>query len=74
MACWVLVSFAGGWDKLIQTLDRGQYDVFAFVKTVRTMGYTGPIGLQCYAIKGDRRENLQRSIGAWRESVKRMDE
>ena len=64
---------AGGWDKLIQTLDRGEYDVFGFVKTVRTMGYTGPIGLQCYAIKGDRRKNLERSIDAWRGFQKRME-
>jgi sugar phosphate isomerase/epimerase len=65
-------EYAGGWDKLIQTLDRGQYDVFGFLKSLRAMGYTGPVGLQCYAIKGDRRENLRRSIGAWREFAKRM--
>lgn len=63
----------GGWDKLIQTLDRGRYDVFGFLKTLRAMGYDGAVGLQCYAIKGDRRENLQRSIGAWREFAKRME-
>lgn len=60
---------SGGWDKLIQTLDRGQYDVFGFLKALRTTGY----GLQCYAIKGDRRENLKRSIGAWREFAKSME-
>ena len=63
---------AGGWEKLIQTLDRGEYDVFAFVKAVRTMGYAGPVGLQCYAVQGDRRENLRRSIDAWHEFQKRM--
>ena len=29
-------------------------------------GYHGPIGLQCYNVPGDRRENLRRSIEAWR--------
>lgn len=62
----------GGWDRLIQTLDRGQFDVYAFLKQLKSLGYDGPIGLQCYAIKGDRRENLQRSISAWRGFVKRM--
>ncbi len=62
----------GGWDRLIQTLDRGQFDVYAFLKQLKSLGYDGPIGLQCYAIKGDRRENLQRSIAAWRGFVKRM--
>ena len=54
------------WDRLIQTLDRGSFDVGRVLKTLRQLGYTGPIGLQCYAIPGDRRENLKRSMKAWR--------
>ncbi|MBL8234582.1 MAG: sugar phosphate isomerase/epimerase [Bryobacterales bacterium] len=56
----------GDWDRLIQPLDRGSYDVQAFVRTVRSMGFKGPIGLQCYNIKGNREENLVRSMKAWR--------
>jgi len=56
----------GGWDRLIQTLDRGAFDNVRLLKTLRRIGYTGPVGLQCYAVKGDRRENLRRSIDAWR--------
>ncbi len=56
----------GDWDRLIQTLDKGSYDVKGFVKTVRAMGYKGPIGLQCYNIKGDLEGNLKRSMAAWR--------
>ena len=56
----------GGWDRLIQTLDRGSFDLNGFIKTLRGLGYKGPIGLQCYNIKGDIRENLSRSIKAWR--------
>jgi sugar phosphate isomerase/epimerase len=55
----------GDWDRLIQTLDRGAYDVRGFVKTWRARGYRGPIGLQCYNVKGDREENLRRSMKAW---------
>ena len=75
----ILVSINGadansGTSKLIQTLDQGKYDVFAVLKTLRMLGYDGPIGLQCYNIKGDRRENLKRSMDAWRKFVKRMEQ
>jgi sugar phosphate isomerase/epimerase len=56
----------GDWDRLIQTLDRGSYDVRGFVHKLWGMGYRGPIGLQCYSVKGDREENLVRSMKAWR--------
>ncbi len=62
----------GNWDRLIQTLDSGEFDVYNFLKTLKTLGYNGPIGLQCYAIKGDPRKNLERSIGAWKEFATRM--
>ncbi len=64
----------GGWDRLIQPLDSGEYDVYALLKSLRRRGYNGPIGLQCYAIKGDIRENLHRSMTAWRQFVHRMAE
>lgn len=56
----------GDWDRLIQTLDRGEYDVKAFLARFRAAGYRGPVGLQCYNVKGDREENLARSMKAWR--------
>ena len=55
----------GDWDRLIQPLDRGEFDVAAFLQALRDAGYRGPFGLQCYAIKGDREENLTRSMSAW---------
>lgn len=55
----------GGWDRLIQTLDRGAFDVCGFLATLKTMGYIGPIGLQGYGIKGDVRVNLEHSMAAW---------
>ena len=56
----------GDWDRLIQPLDRGAFDVKEFLNTIRSLGYKGPIGLQCYNIKGDREANLKRSMAAWR--------
>ena len=42
-----------GWDRLIQPLGQGNFDVYAFLKKLKAAGYTGPIGLQCYGLKGD---------------------
>lgn len=61
-----------GWDRLIQTLDRGSFDVGRVLKALRRLDYRGPIGLQCYAIAGDRRDNLRRSMEAWRRLVARV--
>jgi sugar phosphate isomerase/epimerase len=61
-----------GWDRLIQPLDAGSYDVFGFVSRLRQLGYPGPIGLQGYGLKGDARQNLARSLAAWREFRKRF--
>jgi sugar phosphate isomerase/epimerase len=55
------------WKKLIQTLDRGTFDMRRFLKTLYESGYTGPIGFQGYGIGGDARDNLKRTMSAWRE-------
>jgi len=57
----------GGWDELIKTLDRGEFDLVAFLKQLSEAGYAGPVGLQCYNIKGDQRANLVRSMNAWKQ-------
>ena len=56
-----------GWDHYIQPLDKGSFDVGAFLKTLKELGYKGPIGLQCYGIGGDARVHLARSMDAWRK-------
>jgi sugar phosphate isomerase/epimerase len=55
------------WRRLIQTLDRGSFDVGALLRQLRAAGYTGPIGLQGYGLSGDRRDNLRVSLSAWRK-------
>jgi len=55
-----------GWARYIQPLGRGTLDMAAFLKTLRQLGYTGPIGLQCYGIPGDVRDTLAESRKAWR--------
>ena len=58
------------WDKLIQPLGRGSYDVRAFVAKVRTTGYRGPFGFQGYGIKMDSKELLKETMVGWRKMVK----
>jgi sugar phosphate isomerase/epimerase len=60
------------WDRLIQPLGRGDFDVCALLKKLKAAGYRGPIGLQCYAVKGDSAENLKQSITAWRGYMARL--
>ena len=55
------------WNTLIQTLDRGTFDMRKFLKTLADAGYTGPIGFQGYGIGGDARDNLKRTMDAWRQ-------
>ena len=53
------------WKTLIQTLDRGSFDMKRFLKTLADCGYTGSIGFQGYGIGGDAYDNLKRTMGAW---------
>jgi sugar phosphate isomerase/epimerase len=53
------------WKTLIQTLDRGTFDMRGFLETLRDAGYTGPIGFQGYGIGGDAYDNLKRTMAAW---------
>jgi sugar phosphate isomerase/epimerase len=62
-----------GWNGYIQPLDKGSFDVGGLLKTLKELGYKGPIGLQCYGIGGDAQEHLARSMTAWmklRENLK----
>jgi hypothetical protein len=36
---------------------------------LKAVGYRSPIGLQCYAVQGDKRENLRQSIKGWQGYV-----
>ena len=56
----------------IETLDKGTFDVYRFLRAIKREGFKGPIGLQGYGIGGDARENLRRSMGAWRVFSQRL--
>lgn len=63
-----------GWVHYIQPLDRGTFDVGMLLKTLKELGYKGPIGLQCYGIGGDAREHLSRSMVAWQKLSQNLKE
>ncbi len=56
----------GGWERVIRPLDEGTVDVRGLVQRLAQRGYAGPVGLQCYAIKGDPETLLRRSMAVWR--------
>ena len=56
----------GDWNRLIQPLGQGSFDVASLLRTLKAMGYCGPFGLQHYGIKGDAREKLGQSMAGWR--------
>ncbi len=53
----------GNW---IQPLGRGSYDVSELLDALRSIDYSGPIGLQCWGIGGDAKVHLQESMLAWK--------
>lgn len=53
------------WDRLIQPLDRGSYDIKRVLAMLKEIEFTGPIGLQGYGVPGDKKDNLARSMQAW---------
>jgi sugar phosphate isomerase/epimerase len=65
---------AMNWDRLIQPLGQGSYDVAGFVRRLQVEAdWKGPIGLQSYGIKGDQKQNLARSMAAWRKMSGKLD-
>jgi sugar phosphate isomerase/epimerase len=61
-----------GWNHYIQPLGRGSFDMFGLLKTLHQLGYSGPVGLQCYGIQGNARDALDESMKAWRSYSARL--
>jgi sugar phosphate isomerase/epimerase len=58
---------AAAWTNgLIQPLDKGDFDNRALLATLDEIGYRGPVGLMCFGVPGDARENLMRSMKVWK--------
>jgi sugar phosphate isomerase/epimerase len=58
--------------KYILRLDEGDFGQVAWLKKLQAAGYKGPVGLQCYSVKGDITENLKADIAAWRKFTEQL--
>ncbi len=63
-----------GWDRLIQPLGRGDYDVMNMLKILKDLGYKNPIGLQCYNINGQPEEFLKESVQTWEKYITQLNQ
>jgi sugar phosphate isomerase/epimerase len=64
---------AGGpWNRLIQPLGQGSFDVVTVLRKLRELRYQGPIGLQGYGVGLPPKENLTRSMEAWKKLSARV--
>ncbi len=57
------------WNTLIRPLDEGTFDPSILLKQLKEMSYGGAIGLQCFNIRIDPKENLNRSVQAWKKHL-----
>ncbi len=53
------------WDTLIQTLDKGTFPQKRLFASLKKLNFKGPVGLQCFSLKGDKHSNLKKSFKAW---------
>ena len=56
----------------IHPLNESDYDLAGFLKLVKKVGYTGPVGLQCWSIKTPAADHLRRSMTTWRKLLEQI--
>jgi len=57
---------AMGWDKLIQPLGQGSYDVKGLLKILKDLEYKGPIGIIGFGIRQPAAKHLKTSLTWWK--------
>ena len=60
------------WGDLIKPLDRGNFPQERLLRALKRLNFKGPVGLQCYGVRGDKRTNLKRSIAAWKKTIEQL--
>jgi sugar phosphate isomerase/epimerase len=60
------------WDRLIQPLGQGSFDVLNVLRILKMNNYTGPVGLQCYNIPGEPSDFLKISMETWKKYMKEL--
>lgn len=61
------------WDRLIQPLGEGSFDVMNVLKLLRDNDYNGPVGLQCYNIPGEPSVFLRKSMKTWNAFIEELN-
>ena len=61
-------KFAGCLPKTIESVGEGDFPLAEFVQALTDVGYSGPVGFQCYKIGGHPPETPARSIKAWQSA------
>jgi sugar phosphate isomerase/epimerase len=62
------------WDTYLKPLGTGTFDTFGLVKYLtRDLRYQGSIGLQCYALKGNKPTNLRQAMAVWQGYLRRLN-
>jgi sugar phosphate isomerase/epimerase len=54
------------WDRLIQPLGEGTFDNKKLLRYLKRLDFSGPVGLQCYNIKDNPKDNLSKAITWWK--------
>ena len=60
--------------RYILRLDQGDFDNSTILQTLKDAGYRGPVGLQCFQVPGDVRENLTADMGAWKKILAKVQD
>ena len=55
------------WQRLIQPLGQGSFDMRRVLRTLDQIGYKGPVNLQCYQINQPASQHLAASMEAWKK-------
>jgi sugar phosphate isomerase/epimerase len=53
------------WNRLIQPLGEGSFNVLSVLRLLKDNNYKGPVGLQCYNIPGEPSVFLSKSMRTW---------
>ncbi|GAB3327213.1 hypothetical protein GCM10027299_27500 [Larkinella ripae] len=63
----------GIWNQYILPLGTGSFDTYELLRyTVQDLNFRGPIGVQCYAMKGDKPTNLRNTMAVWQQYKNRL--
>lgn len=60
------------WKTLIQPLHQGTFDQQRLLNSLKEIGFQGAVGIQCYAVKGDKKSNLEQSMKAWNRHLAKL--